>query len=142
MTASGCNPKSGMAAKILFADDDPLMHRLYQRPIEQAGFELVEAVNGREALAAAAREKPLLAVVDVMMPETDGLSVLLELKKAEATKAIPVILISGDPTSYRYKDQFVQAGAAVFLSKPFGAAQLLQVIQRLLGSSPPRPQRS
>ena len=121
-----------MAAKILFADDDQLMHRLYQQHIEHAGFKLVEAGNGREALEAAARERPQLAIVDFMMPEIDGLSVVLELKRKEATKAIPVILISGDAKCYQYKKQFVEAGAAAFLPKPFGAKQLLELIQRCL----------
>ena len=115
-----------MTAKILFADDDRLMRRLYQRHIEQAGFELVEANNGREALEAVARERPRLAIVDFLMPEIDGLSVVLELKRTEATKDIPVIVISSDAKSYQYKKQFVEAGATAFLPKPFGASQLLQ----------------
>jgi CheY-like chemotaxis protein len=126
------NLKSDMAAKILFADDDQLMRRLYQPHIEHAGFKLVEASNGREALETVAREKPRLAIVDFMMPEMDGLSVVLELKRMEATRAIPVVLISSDPKCYQYKKQFVEAGAAAFLTKPFNAAQLLEVIQRLL----------
>ena len=86
-----------MAAKILFADDDQLMRRLYQQHIEHAGFKLVEASNGREALETVASERPRLAIVDFLMPEMDGLSVVLELKRTEATKAIPVVLISSDP---------------------------------------------
>jgi CheY-like chemotaxis protein len=121
-----------MAAKILFADDDQLMRRLYQQHIEHAGFKLVEASNGREALETVASERPRLAIVDFLMPEMDGLSVVLELKRTEATKAIPVVLISSDPKCYQYKKQFVEAGAAAFLTKPFNAAQLLEVIQRLL----------
>jgi CheY-like chemotaxis protein len=132
MMEIGYNRKSEMAAKILFADDDQLMHRIYQQHIEQAGFKLVEAGNGREALETAARERPQLAIVDFMMPEIDGLSVVLELKRKEATKAIPVILISGDAKCYQFKKQFVAAGAAAFLTKPFGASQLLEVIRRLL----------
>jgi CheY-like chemotaxis protein len=132
MMEIGYNRKSEMAAKILFADDDRLMHRLYQQHIEHAGFKLVEAGNGREALEAAARERPQLAIVDFMMSEIDGLSVVLELKRTEATKAIPVVLVSGDAKCYQYKKQFLEAGAAAFLTKPFGASQLLEVIQRLL----------
>jgi CheY-like chemotaxis protein len=128
------NFKSDMAAKILFADDDQLMRRLYQQHLEHAGFKVIEASNGREALETVAREKPRLAVVDFMMPEMDGLSVVLEMKKTAATKAIPVVLISSDAKCYQYKNQFVEAGAAAFLPKPFGASQLLEVIRRLIAS--------
>ena len=121
-----------MAAKILFADDDPLMRRLYERHIERAGYTLVGATNGREAVEVALREKPQLAIVDIMMPEMDGLSAVLELKKAEATKAMPVIVITADTKYYLYQREFTKAGAAVFLTKPFGPAQLLEAIRRLL----------
>jgi two-component system chemotaxis response regulator CheY len=123
-----------MCQKILFADDDPLMQRLYQHHLESAGFKLIAASTGREAVEAAGREKPRLAIVDFLMPEMDGLSAMQELKKAEATRAIPVILITADPNCYRYKRQFTDAGAAGFLTKPFSPAQLLETIRRLLPS--------
>jgi two-component system alkaline phosphatase synthesis response regulator PhoP len=123
---------AAMGTKILFADDDPLMQRLYRPHIERAGFKLVEARTGREAVEAAAREEPQLAIVDILMPEMDGMSVVLQLKRAEATRAIPVILITGDPESYQQKKRYVEAGAAMFLTKPFGAAQLLEAIHRFV----------
>ncbi len=135
-----CKAVAALTATILFADDDPLMHRLYQRCIERAGYKLIHASNGREAVEAAAREKPQLAIVDVMMPEMDGLSVVAELKKAEATKAIPVILMSSEPHYYESRSQLATAGAAAFLPKPFSAPQLLESIHRLLG--PRRPFQS
>ena len=133
MIEAGAENRAGpMAATILFADDDPLMHRLYRHHIERAGFSLIEASNGREALEAAARETPRLAIVDVLMPEMDGLSVVAELKRTEATRAVPVILISGDPNCYDSKSWFAIIGAAAFLTKPFGPAQLLKEIHRLI----------
>jgi DNA-binding response OmpR family regulator len=80
-----CNRVSDTPPKILFADEDRLMHRLYQPHIEHAGFKVVEA----EAVEAAARERPRLAVVDFLMPEMDGLSVVLELKRKEAPRRFP-----------------------------------------------------
>jgi CheY-like chemotaxis protein len=121
-----------MGVKILFADDDPLMQRLYQHHLEHAGFKLVSASTGREAVEAARREQPRLGIVDFLMPELDGLSVVLELKRAEATKAIPVIMITADANGYRNKRQFMEAGAAGFLSKPFSPAQLLEAVHRLV----------
>src|SRR4051794_23644431 len=120
--------------KILFADDDPLIRQLYQRPIERAGYEWIGATNGREALEAAVRERPQLAVIDIDMPEMDGLSAVLELKRTPSTKAIPVILITAGASYYPYRREFTNAGAAAFLTKPLGSVQLLEVIGRLLHS--------
>jgi CheY-like chemotaxis protein len=121
-----------LTGKILFADDDPLMLRLYQHHLARAGFSVVGASTGREAVETADCQKPQLAILDYLMPEMDGLFALLELKKAESTKAIPVIVISADPDGYRYQRQFTDAGAAAFLTKPFSPAQLLEVVHRLL----------
>ena len=70
--------------KILIADDDTLMHMLYRHHLERAGFQVLTATNGREALEVAARELPQLIFMDIMMPEVDGMTALRELKKADA----------------------------------------------------------
>ncbi|HTL54194.1 MAG TPA: response regulator [Candidatus Limnocylindrales bacterium] len=118
-----------MALKILFADDDPLMLQLYRPHIQSAGYEWFGASNGREAIAATEREKPNLAIIDILMPELDGLEVLLELKKSPAAKIIPVILITAESGYYLYRSNFANAGAAHFLLKPFGPKQLLDAIR-------------
>ena len=120
------------ASKILFVDDDPLMHKLYKPHVERAGYEWVGARDGEEAIELAARESPCMVVIDVQMPEKDGLSTVLELKQAVATKAIPVIMMTSTPEYYIRKRQFTEAGAAIFLTKPFGPGQLLDAISRLL----------
>ena len=121
-----------MSSKILFVDDDPIMHLLYKPHVERAGYEWVGATGGREAIEAAACERPRLAIIDIMMPEMDGLSTVAELRKVEATKAMPVIVITGELSYYGRKEQFTEAGAAAFMTKPFGAKQLLEAIGRLL----------
>jgi DNA-binding response OmpR family regulator len=123
-----------MLSKILFVDDDPLMHQLYRPHVERAGYGWIGASGGREALKVAAAEIPRLAVIDLHMPEVDGLSTVAELKRAEATKAMPIIVISSEPEYYVRKRDFTDAGAAVFLTKPFGPGQLLEAIGRLLPS--------
>jgi CheY-like chemotaxis protein len=105
--------------KILFADDDPIIRQLYQRHLERAGYEWIGVTNGCQALEAAAREHPQLAVLDIVMPELDGLSVILELKRTPSTKAMPVILITAEPSYYLCRREFTNAGAAAFLTKPF-----------------------
>jgi len=117
--------------QILVVDDDPLMHRLYQHHLERAGYQMVSARNGREALDAAARQPPQLIVMDIMMPDMDGLEALRELKKSDATKAIPVIIITANGHHIARKES-ESCGAAVFLTKPFSPMQLLTEIKRFV----------
>ena len=103
-----------MVSKILFVDDDPLMHKLYKPHVERAGYEWIGARDGEEAIELAARESPCMVVIDVQMPEKDGLSTVLELKQAVATKAIHVIMMTSIPEYYIRKREFKEAGGDDF----------------------------
>ena len=113
-----------MTKQIMVVDDDPLMHRLFQHHLEKAGYQMVSAKTGREALDLAARQAPNLIVMDIMMPDMDGLEALRELKKGEATKAIPVVVITANG-HYMARKESEQCGAAVFLTKPFSPPEML-----------------
>src|SRR5437867_3170010 len=89
--------KPNRLTKILFVDDDPLMHELYRPHVERAGYEWIGARDGQKAIEMVARESPCLVVMDVQMPERDGLSTVMELKKGESTRAIPVIVMTSAP---------------------------------------------
>jgi CheY-like chemotaxis protein len=130
-----------MAEKILIVDDQPFMVRLIQHNLERAGFELLTARNGREAVELAQQALPDLVVMDVMMAEMDGLKALAELKKRESTRAIPVILITAKGQTLT-RQQAESSGASLLLSKPFSPTQLLAEIRRLLSTSPILPPES
>lgn len=117
--------------QILVVDDDQLMHRLFQHHLERAGYQMVSAMNGREALDVAARQPPALIVMDIMMPDTDGLAALRELQKSDTTKSIPVIVITANSHNMMRKESEA-SGAAIFLTKPFSPTQLLNEIRRLV----------
>lgn len=119
-----------MTNQILVVDDDQLMHMLFEHHLEGAGYRMLSAMNGQQALEMAPREQPALIVMDVMMPDVDGLAVLRELKSKDATKAIPVIIITSNRHSMMQKESEL-AGAAIFLTKPFSPTQLLNEIRRL-----------
>ena len=121
-----------MRPKILIVDDDPVMHMLYGRHLVGAGYELLMARDGVEALAIATRDEPQLIMMDVMMEGMDGLSALRELKRAEATKNIPVVIITGNVNAHHAtRKEAALSGAATFLTKPFSPAQLLAEITKL-----------
>src|SRR5437773_9383302 len=103
-----------MAQKILIVDDDPLIPMLLHHHLECAGYQMLTAQNGRQAIELAERERPHLIVMDVMMPEMDGLTAVRQLKKTEATKNIPVVVIA--TSAHRMVQQEAEvAGAAVFV---------------------------
>ena len=120
-----------MTNQILVVDDDQLMHMLFEHHLEGAGYRMLSAMNGQQALEMANAEQPALIVMDVMMPDIDGLAVLRELKKeGAATKAIPVIIITSNKHALMEQES-KNAGAAMFLTKPFSPTQLLNEIRRL-----------
>jgi CheY-like chemotaxis protein len=120
-----------MDQKALVADDDPLMRRLCLGILELAGCQVITANNGRQAIELATRELPQLIIMDVVMSEVSGLEALGQLKQAEATRGIPVIMISGE-ADHTMQEQSTSSGAALFLRKPFRAEQLLQAVRRLI----------
>lgn len=134
-----------MPPKVLLVDDDPLMHRLYRPHIERAGYQVFSAQTGIGAIEIAKHECPQLIVMDIMMPQMDGLSAIREIKREEATKDIPVIVVTANPQYHLSQKESQWAGATCFLTKPFGPASLVAEIQRLVpiagssGSSKPGP---
>ncbi len=128
-----------MAPKVLLVDDDRLMHRLYEPHIERAGYQMLSAFTGLEAVELSAREVPQVIIMDIMMPQLDGLSAMREIKRNEATQNIPIIVITGNPQYHLSQQESQWAGASLFLTKPFGPASLVSAIQRLAPLPASRP---
>lgn len=127
-----------MALKILLVDDEPLVHLLFRNHLENSGFRVLSAANADEALATARAERPALIVMDVMLPGTNGLAALRELKANPQLMAIPVIVVTAAVDKYHETSQEAAAsGAALFLTKPISPAQLIKEIERLLNPPPP-----
>jgi len=120
-----------MPYTILIVDDDPVVQRVLQHYLERVQYRTISAKNGREAIELAARERPQLIILDVMMPEVGGLTALRQLKELDATKNIPVIIVTVQ-TAPLTQLEAESSGAALFLTKPFSPAQLLGEIRRLL----------
>lgn len=120
-----------MAKRILAVDDEKHILRLVQINLEKAGYDVVTASNGREALEAVAAQKPALIVMDVMMPEMDGLEALQKLKDDPATADIPVVMLTAKAQD---ADVFQgwQSGADLYLTKPFNPIELLTFVRRIL----------
>jgi DNA-binding response OmpR family regulator len=116
---------------ILAADDDPDILQLVAFRLGRSGYRVLQANDGEEALALAMEDPPDLAVLDVMMPKMDGLEVARRLRAAEATKHIPIIMLTARAQDTDVQGGF-EAGANDYLRKPFSPRELRTRIQALL----------
>src|SRR5664280_2105821 len=116
---------------ILVVDDDPKIVRLVRTYLEREGFRVVEAADGRSALAAVALEAPALVVLDLMLPEVDGLAVIRAVRRTAPT---PIIVLSArGATADRIAG--LAEGADDYLPKPFSPAELVLRVRRVLARS-------
>lgn len=109
---------------ILVADDEPVNRALIQRRLEREGYRVLTAQNGSVAVEKTKATLPDLVILDVMMPEMDGLEACRLIKEDEATRDIPVIFLSArDETEMKVSG--LTLGANDYISKPFKAEELL-----------------
>lgn len=120
-----------MPSTILIVDDEPHMRRVTELSLRRGGYDILIGRNGREGLELARVRQPELIVMDVLMPEMDGLTALRELKNDPATAGIPVVLLSARG-HILLPDEAGSCGAALFLTKPFSPTQLLAEVRRLI----------
>jgi CheY-like chemotaxis protein len=123
-------------AKILVVDDEEHIVMILKDSLEFSGFQVVTAYNGEEALESVEKNRPDLIVLDIGMPKLDGWEVCRRLKGSEATKQIPIIIL----TAYaQMSDQKKGAalGAERFVSKPCDLTYLVEEINALLAQKAP-----
>ncbi len=119
--------------RILAVDDEQHIRRLIQVSLERQGFEVLTAVDGKDALDKVANDKPDLVVLDVMMPQIDGFEVLKSLRKNKETRELPVIMLTAKTQD---SDVFTgwQHGADLYLTKPFNPTELVAFVKRIFNS--------
>ena len=122
-----------MPKKILAVDDERHIVRLVQVNLERAGYQVVTAFDGREALEKVESEQPDLVVLDVMMPYMDGFEVLQTLRKNQSTRDLPVIMLTAKAQD---ADVFRgwQSGVDCYLTKPFNPMELISFVKRIFTS--------
>jgi len=103
--------------KALVADDVPMIRKLVEFLLKQIGFEILNASDGAEALVLATNSKFDLILLDIMMPEMDGLEVLQKIRQGTINRETPVIIMTayGDSTSVK---KAIDYGANDFIAKP------------------------
>lgn len=122
--------------RILLVDDDPDFVEAVKVIVENGGYQVHVAYDGKEGLEAVKEYKPDLIVLDVMMPVMDGHATCAALKKDPATKEIPVILLTAvadrvTTSKYSHRDM-LESEAEDYMPKPVDPPELLTLIQRWL----------
>jgi len=120
-----------MKKKLLVVDDEPFIVEVLTTRLTAAGFEVCSARDGEEAFAMAKKEKPLLIIMDVMMPRTSGFEAMQKIRQDPGTKKIPAIIFSGKSGM---KDFFEGISGVEFMRKPFDIKLLIGRIEALIGS--------
>jgi two-component system chemotaxis response regulator CheY len=132
-----CAQRASVSRGVLIVDDDPFIRKLIATTLEDvAGFELHEAADGVEALEVARHQRPALVFLDVDMPAMNGIEACRHMREDEATSATTIVMLTaahGDDVERRAEE----AGADLFLTKPFSPLDLLRLVDRL--SEQPSP---
>ena len=120
--------------KILVVDDEVYIVHILDFSLGMEGYEVVTALDGEMAIEKANAEHPDLIVLDIMMPKLDGYETCKRLKADDATRNIPVILLSAKGRNIDQKIGF-EVGADDYITKPFSPRKLVERINAILGQA-------
>ncbi len=120
-------------ARILSVEDDVDLQQIVTYALAKKGWDVVYAYDGNDGLAQARKFIPDLILLDMMLPGINGIEVIKALKADEATRAIPVVVMTAYPSDAQFLKSAVMAmGAVEYLAKPVHIDELVSTIERLL----------
>jgi len=122
-----------MKSKILVVDDEPDAVELIEFNLKAAGYDVITATDGEEALEKARSSNPSLIVLDLMLPEVDGLEVCKILRRNGPTSGIPIVMVTAKAAEID-RVLGLELGADDYVTKPFSPRELILRIKRLLRS--------
>ncbi len=123
-----------MTAKILYIEDNPHNMRLVRKMLKMAGYEVMEAQDGQSGIATATREKPDLILLDINLPDLDGIEVTARLKGDDAIAYIPVIALTAN-AMHGDRERYIEAGMDGYLPKPITRTELINTVSHFLSQS-------
>ncbi|MCD6138181.1 MAG: response regulator [Deltaproteobacteria bacterium] len=123
--------KSGLSKKILIVDDNQDSRELVVKILKARGYQMIEAVDGEEALEKAASEKPDLILMDRSLPKIDGYEVTRRLKGREEFKDIPIVALTAHAMTGD-REKALEAGCDGYISKPIDVRALPELIRSYL----------
>jgi len=123
-----------MSAKILHVEDNASNRKIVRDLLGSRGHQVVEALDGEEALAAAERERPDLILMDVQLPRVSGLEATRRIKARPDLSHIPIVAVTSFALS-GHDQQAYAAGCDRYVAKPYKPRELLRIIEELLGGT-------
>ncbi|MGB7339498.1 MAG: response regulator [Phototrophicaceae bacterium] len=122
-----------MPETILYIEDNPFNMRLVGKMLKMSGFEMVGAITGLDGLAMVAEKTPDLILLDINLPDIDGMEVLAQLT-ADPNFNIPVIALTAN-AMYGDRERFLEAGCNGYISKPVDRRELIESVSQFLGQN-------
>lgn len=121
-----------MAKTVLTVDDSPSIRRMISMTLRDAGYEVIEAVDGQDGLEKATSRVMDAIITDQNMPNLDGLGFIRALRRHPNGQGVPIVVLSTDSED-ALKQQAREAGALGWMVKPFSQDKLLAVVRKVLG---------
>lgn len=120
-----------MAKTILVVDDSASLRQVVAIALKGAGYDVIEACDGKDALSKLTGQKVHLIISDVNMPNMDGITMVKEVKQMAAYKFTPIIMLTTESQESK-KAEGQAAGAKAWVVKPFKPEQMLQAVSKLI----------
>ena len=121
-----------MSKRIMTVDDSASVRQMVSFTLKDAGYEVVEAADGRDALAKVNGGSVHMVITDLNMPNLDGIGLIKELRAKPGFKFIPIVMLTTESQDSK-KQEGKSAGATGWIVKPFKSDQLLAVVKKVLG---------
>ncbi|MGE5893214.1 MAG: response regulator [bacterium] len=120
-----------MSKTIMTVDDSPSIRQMVSFTLKDAGYDVIEAVDGKDALAKLAAGRIHMVIADLNMPNLDGIELIREIRANPILKFIPIIMLTTESQEGK-KQEGRQAGATGWIVKPFKPEQLIAVVKKVL----------
>jgi len=120
-----------MSARILYIEDNPQNMQLVRKILKHQGFEVIEAVNGLTGVELANKEKPDLILMDINLPDIDGLEATSRIKANPDLRTIPIVALTAN-AMYGDEERALAAGCDGYMSKPVSRAKLIDRVNQFL----------
>ncbi len=117
--------------KIMIIDDDPVTVDALERLLVDVGYKVISAFTGETGLNKVIEEKPDIVILDIKLPDMDGLQVCGKIKEDQCTKDIPVVMLTGYDTDKNF-DESIRKKADWYMVKPYSVNYMLKIVDRLL----------
>lgn len=130
----GIDPVASQAlVKVLLVEDTEDNRQMMKRLLEMSGYQVLEAVNGEEAVKLASQEQPQIILMDLSLPLIDGLTATRRIRNSPGMSKVPIVAVSAHDTA-DFHSEALAAGCNAYITKPIDYPQLEEIVNRLLSN--------